>query len=343
MLPEARAADQGGQRRDEMPGGGKLPIRGGGGKLPIRGGDISNDCCAAAHLASQTALLSPFAVDVCHRQTARQVSDRLARSFAGKETRRHDVGQTDCAAGMSDRHHIKFTGQFWVRPIEALCRHARRPGIPGMMRPVPIVMPELKQRKQEEKKVLGREGCQFFKDDLGENGRAMLASPGCLLTWKPAVGPAFCLFDAKLHHQHVRQRTRINGKDTPAVQGLPTMMRPVPIVMPELKQRKQKLGKATGSRNDDSVSRRCHRCILLGQGPCALAKCFASTETRRHDVGRAASAQSSPSRSGLLCLHWRRTTVFWCLDKKFPGLADKGPASRMPVAEAHQSAVASML
>ena len=67
--------------------------------------------------------------------------------------------------------------------------------------------------------------------------------------WKPAVGPAFCLFDAKLHHQHVRQRTRINGKDTPAVQGLPTMMRPVPIVMPELKKRKQKLGKATGSRN----------------------------------------------------------------------------------------------
>ena len=160
-----------------------------------------------------------------------------------------------------------------------------------------------------------------------------LASPGCLLTWKPAMGPAFCLFDAKLHHQHVRQRTRINGKDTPAVQGLPTMMRPVPIVMPELKQRKQKLGKATGSRNDDSVSRRCHRCILLGQGPCALAKCFASTETRRHDVGRAASAESSPSRSGLLCLHWRRTTVCWCLDKKFPGLADEGPASRMPAAE----------
>ena len=24
-----------------------------------------------------------------------------------------------------------------------------------------------------------------------------LASPGCLLTWQPAVGPAFCLFDAQ--------------------------------------------------------------------------------------------------------------------------------------------------
>ena len=131
-----------------------------------------------------------------------------------------------------------------------------------------------------------------------------LASAGRLLTWQPAVGPAFCLFEAKMHHQHVRQRTRIqegNGKDTPTVQGLPTMVRAVPIIMPELKQQKQKLGKATGSRNDDSVSRRCHRCILLGQGPCALAKCFASTETRRHDVGRAASAQSSPSRSGLRC------------------------------------------
>ena len=72
----------------------------------------------------------------------------------------------------------------------------------------------------------------------------------------------------------------------PAVQGLPTMMRPVPIAMPKLKQRKQKEGKATGSRNDDSVSRRCRRRILLGQGPCAWAECFASKETRHHDVGR---------------------------------------------------------
>ena len=42
-----------------------------------------------------------------------------------------------------------------------------------------------------------------------------LASAGRLLTWQPAVGPAFCLFEAKMHHQHVRQRTRIqegNGK-----------------------------------------------------------------------------------------------------------------------------------
>ena len=56
-----------------------------------------------------------------------------------------------------------------------------------------------------------------------------------------------------------------------------------------------KLGKATGSRN--------HKCILLGQGPCALTKCFASTETRRHDVGQAASAQLSPRESGLLRWH----------------------------------------
>ena len=90
----------------------------------------------------------------------------------------------------------------------------------------------------------------------------------------------------------VRQRTRIhsgNGKDTPAVQGIATMMRALPIVMPQLKQRKQKERKATGSTKGDSVSRRCHRHILLGQGPCALAKCFASTETRRHDVGRLAA------------------------------------------------------
>ncbi|CAE7381516.1 unnamed protein product [Symbiodinium sp. KB8] len=119
-----------------------------------------------------------------------------------------------------------------------------------------------------------------------------LASPGRLLTWKPAVGPAFCLFEAKLHHQRVRQRTRIhagNGKDTPAVQGIATMMRALPSVMPQLKQRKQKERKATGSTKGDSVSRRCHRQILLGQGPCALAKCFVSTETRRHDVGRLAA------------------------------------------------------
>ena len=119
------------------------------------------------------------------------------------------------------------------------------------------------------------------------------------------MGPVLCLFEAKRHHQRVRQRTRIhagNGKDTHAVQGLPTMVRPVPIVMPELKQRKQKEGKATGSRNDDSVSRRCRRRILLGQAPCALSKCFASTETRRHDVGQATSAQSSPSRSAALAL-----------------------------------------
>ena len=172
------------------------------------------------------------------------------------------------------------------------------------------------------------------------------AVTGCLFTWKPAVGPAFCLVEANMHHQRVRQWTRIhsgNGKDTPAVQGIATMMRAVPTVMPQLKQRKQKERKATGSRNDDSVSRRYRRRILLGQGPCALAKCFASTETRRHDVGRAASAQSSPSRSGLLRLHWCRTTVLWCLDKKSPGLADEGPASQMPAAEAHESAVASML
>ncbi|OLP76889.1 hypothetical protein AK812_SmicGene43121 [Symbiodinium microadriaticum] len=129
-------------------------------------------------------------------------------------------------------------------------------------------------------------------EDLRENGSAMLASPGRLLTWKPAVGPAFCLFEAKLHHQRVRQRTRIhagNGKDTPAVQGIATMMRALPSVMPQLKQRKQKERKATGSTKGDSVSRRCHRQILLGQGPCALAKCFVSTETRRHDVGRLAA------------------------------------------------------
>ena len=84
------------------------------------------------------------------------------------------------------------------------------------------------------------------------------------------------------------------------------MMRPVPIVMPELKQRKQEEKKAAASRKGDSVSRRCHRRILLGQGPCAVAKSFASTETRRHDKGQATSAQSScrtqASSSGLCFL-----------------------------------------
>ena len=77
------------------------------------------------------------------------------------------------------------------------------------------------------------------------------------------------------------------------------MMRPVPIVMPELKQRKQEQEKAAASRKGDSVSRRCRRRILLGQGPCALAKSFASTETRRHDVGQTVSAQSSCRRQAL--------------------------------------------
>ena len=110
----------------------------------------------------------------------------------------------------------------------------------------------------------------------------------------------------------VTARTRLPG------QGFPSMMRPVPIVMPEVTQQKQKEGKATCSRKGDSISRRCCRGILLGQGPCELVTSFASRETRCHDVGRAASAQSRPRRSRLLRLQWCRTTrIARCLDKKF--------------------------
>ena len=99
------------------------------------------------------------------------------------------------------------------------------------------------------------------------------------------------------------------------------MMRPVPIVMPELKQRKQEQEKAAASRKGDSVSRRCHRRILLGQGPCEVAKSFASTETRRHDVGQTASAQGRHRRSGLLRFHccrdmWSKPFLR-CLGEKF--------------------------
>ena len=94
--------------------------------------------------------------------------------------------------------------------------------------------------------------------------------------------------------------TKVTARTRPPSRDFQPWCALYPWVMPELKQRKQKLGKATGSMNDDSVSRRCRRRILLGQGPCALAKCFASTETRRHDVGRPAEL-----------------AVFWCLDKTF--------------------------
>ena len=71
------------------------------------------------------------------------------------------------------------------------------------------------------------------------------------------------------------------------------MMRPVPIVMPELKQRKQEEKKAAASRKGDSVSRRCHRRILLGQGPCALAEelCEHGNTTSRQRPGHIRSKQ----------------------------------------------------
>ena len=98
-----------------------------------------------------------------------------------------------------------------------------------------------------------------------------------------------------------------NGKDTRAGQGFPSMMPLLRSGMPELTQQKQKEGKATCSRKGDSISRRCCRGILLGQGPCELVTSFASRETRRHDVGRAASAQSRPRRSGLLRFNGAKT------------------------------------
>eukprot|EP00439_Symbiodinium_sp_Y106_P074361 s1230_g14.t1 len=130
-----------------------------------------------------------------------------------------------------------------------------------------------------------------------------------------------------MHHQHVRQRTKIHsdiGKDTLADPGFAGMMRPVPIDMPELKQRKQEKGNVTGSRKADGVSRNCHGRILLGQGPCALAKSFASMETRRHDVGRAASAQSRPCWSGLVQSNPDRTL----LGREILGWQRKGPLHR---------------
>ena len=66
----------------------------------------------------------------------------------------------------------------------------------------------------------------------------------------------------------------------------------------------------------DSVSRRCRRHVLLGRGPCELAKDFASMETRRHDVGRAPAAQSRPRLSSLLRLHCTRATrLVHCFDE----------------------------
>ena len=73
-----------------------------------------------------------------------------------------------------------------------------------------------------------------------------------------------------------------NGKDPRAGQGFPSMMPLLRSGMPELTQQKQKEGKATCSRKGDSISRRCCRGILLGQGPCELVTSFASRETRRH-------------------------------------------------------------
>ena len=68
--------------------------------------------------------------------------------------------------------------------------------------------------------------------------------------------------------------------------------------MPELTQQKQKEGKATCSRKGDSISRRCCRGILLGQGPFELVTSFASRETRRHDVGRALQPLIRPQGKG---------------------------------------------
>ena len=134
-----------------------------------------------------------------------------------------------------------------------------------------------------------------------------LASAGCLLTWQPAVGPAFCLVEANMHHQRVRQRTRIhsgNGKDTPAVQGLPTMVRPVPIIMRKLKQRKQKEGKATGlhkrrfglkempSAHPPGTGSMCAGEVLLEHG----------NATSRRRPGRIRSRQTSPVRPAALAL-----------------------------------------
>ena len=92
--------------------------------------------------------------------------------------------------------------------------------------------------------------------------------------------------------------------------------------------------------------------MIRSQGDAVGASSWDKVHVRWQSASRArklditTSARPHPLKAvlaGPACLHWCRTTVFWCLDKKSPKLADEGPASQMPAAEAHESAVASML